>query len=109
MENGMKKSRKVAGVVGLALCLVVGRAWTARAANEETNPVAAADGKILSEIHDHSELMYNLEDLSDQIGPRLTRSPPLKRVNDWTVGMVKKYGLNNENLLDYSIPQACEG
>src|SRR5882724_5483009 len=108
MENGMKKSRKVAGVVGLALCLVVGRAWTARAANEETNPVAAADGKILSEIHDHSELMDNLEYLSDEIGPRLTGSPQLKRASDWTAEMFKKYGLTNVHLETYSIPHAWE-
>ena len=71
----MKKNRKAIGVVGLMLCLLVGRAWTARAANEETNPVAAADARILSEIHDHSELMDNLEYLSDEIGARLTGSP----------------------------------
>src|SRR5882724_8780242 len=108
MENGMKKSRKVAGVVGLALCLVVGRAWTVRAANEDANPVAAADGKILSEIHDHSELMDNLEYLSDEIGPRLTGSPQLKRANDWTAEMFKKYGLTNVHLEAYSIPHAWE-
>ncbi|HEV2102672.1 MAG TPA: M20/M25/M40 family metallo-hydrolase [Candidatus Acidoferrum sp.] len=104
----MKKNRKVASVAGLALCLVVGRAWTARAANEESNPVAAADAKILSEIHDHSELMENLEYLSDEIGPRLTGSPELKRANDWTAEMFKKYGLTNVHLEAYSIPHAWE-
>ena len=104
----MKKNRKVTGVVGLALCLMVGRAWTARAANEETNPVAAADAKILSEIHDHSELMENLEYLSDEIGPRLTGSPELKRANDWTAEMFKKYGLTNVHLEAYSIPHGWE-
>ena len=89
----MKKNRKAIGVVGLTLCLLVGRAWSARAANEESNPIAAADAKILGEIHEHSELMDNLEYLSDQIGPRLTGSPQLKRANDWTAEMFKKYGL----------------
>jgi carboxypeptidase Q len=104
----MKKNRKAVCVVGLALCLLVGRAWTARAANEETNPVAAADGKILSEIREHSELMENLEYLSDEIGPRLTGSPQLKRANDWTAEMFKKYGLTNVHLEAYSIPHAWE-
>jgi len=102
----MKKNRKAIGVVGLMLCLLVGRAWTARAANEETNPVAAADARILSEIHDHSELMDNLEYLSDEIGARLTGSPQLKRANDWTAEMFKKYGLTNVHLEAYSIPHA---
>jgi len=104
----MKKNRKAVGVVGLALCLLVGRAWTARAANEETNPVAAADAKILSEIREHSELMENLEYLSDEIGPRLTGSPQLKRANDWTADTFKKYGLTNVHLEAYSIPHAWE-
>jgi len=104
----MKKNRKAVGVVGLALCLLVGRAWTARAANEETNPVAAADGKILSEIREHSELMENLEYLSDEIGPRLTGSAQLKRANEWTVELFKKYGLTNVHLEAYSIPHAWE-
>jgi len=102
----MKKNRKAIGVVGLMLCLLVGRAWTARASNEETNPVAAADTRILSEIHDHSELMDNLEYLSDGIGARLTGSPQLKRANDWTAEMFKKYGLTNVHLEAYSIPHA---
>ena len=102
----MKKNRKAIGVVGLVLCVVVGRVWTARAANEEKNPVAAADARILGEIHEHSELMDNLEYLSDQIGPRLTGTPQLKRANDWTAEMFKKYGLTNVHLEAYSIPHA---
>ncbi|HWY08578.1 MAG TPA: M20/M25/M40 family metallo-hydrolase, partial [Candidatus Acidoferrales bacterium] len=102
----MKKNCKAIGVVGLVLCVVVGRAWTAGAANEEKNPVAAADVRILGEIHEHSELMDNLEYLSDQIGPRLTGTPQLKRANDWTAEMFKKYGLTNVHLEAYSIPHA---
>jgi carboxypeptidase Q len=104
----MKKNRKAIGVAGFLLCVMVGRAWTARAANEETNPVAAADAKILSEIRDHSELMDNLEYLSDEIGPRLTGSPELKRANEWTAEMFKKYGLTNVHLESYTIPHAWE-
>jgi len=101
----MNKYRKVAGVVALALSMMVARAWTARAAEEE-NPFAAADAQIISEIRDHSELMDNLEYLSDRIGPRLTGTPQLKQANDWTAEMFKKYGLTNVHLEAYTIPHA---
>jgi len=48
------------------------------------DPFAAADEKILAEIHDHSEAMANLEYLSDIIGPRLTGSERTKKANEWT-------------------------
>ena len=102
----MKKNRKVTGVVALVVFLLLGRAWSARAANEEASPVAAADVQIISEIKDHSELMDNLEYLSDRIGPRLTGSSQLKQANDWTAEMFRKYGLTNVHLEPYTIPHA---
>src|SRR5215469_16829629 len=101
----MKKNRKVVGATAFVLCVVIARTWTARAA-DETNPYAAADAQIISEIRDHSELMDNLEYLSDRIGPRLTGSPQLKQANDWTAEMFKKYGLSNVHLEAYTIPHA---
>src|SRR5208337_4115062 len=62
--------------------------------------------QILSEIRDHSEVMDNLEYLSDRIGARLTGTPQLKQANEWTVEMFKKYGLTNVHLEAYSIPHA---
>ena len=102
----MNTGRKTVVVVGLLLGLFVAREWTARAATEDANPVAAADAQILTEIHDHSELMDNLEYLSDRIGPRLTGSPLLKQANDWTAEMFRKYGLTNVHLEPYTIPHA---
>jgi len=102
----MKQNRKVTGVVALMAFLLLGRAWSARAANEEASPVAAADAQIISEIKDHSELMDNLEYLSDRIGPRLTGSSQLKQANDWTAEMFRKYGLTNVHLEPYTIPHA---
>jgi len=101
----MNKNHKVAVVVALVLSVVVARAWTVRAA-EETNPFAVADAQIIGEIRDHSELMDNLEYLSDRVGPRLTGSPRLKQANDWTAEMFKKYGLTNVHLEAYTIPHA---
>src|SRR5215471_7736987 len=101
----MNKNHKVAVVVALVLSVVVARAWTVRAA-EETNPFAVPDAQIIGEIRDHSELMDNLEYLSDRVGPRLTGSPRLKQANDWTAEMFKKYGLTNVHLEAYTIPHA---
>ncbi len=80
------------------------QAATTAAAAE--NSFAPADAQILAEIRDHSELMDNLEYLSDRIGPRLTGSPLLKTANDWTAEMFKKYGLTDVHLESYSIPHA---
>src|SRR6266436_1792791 len=78
-------SRRVAMLVCVALLVLAGvRAGLAKPAPDDANPFAAADAQILSEIHDHSQAMDNLEYLSDEIGPRLTGSPQLKQANDWT-------------------------
>ncbi len=99
--------RKKTIVIAALLMAVMGvKVWTARAATETGNELAAADAKILTEIREHSELMENLEYLSDRIGPRLTGSPLLKQANDWTVEMFKKYGLTNVHLEAYTIPHA---
>jgi len=102
----MKRGQIVVAATGLLLAFAGAKTWTARAAADDANPVAAADAQILGEIRDHSELMDNLEYLSDRIGPRLTGSPLLKQANDWTVEMFKKYGLTNVHLEAYSIPHA---
>jgi carboxypeptidase Q len=102
----MKIGWKMAPVALVLLALAAAKVWTARAATEDGNSVAAVDTQILTEIHDHSELMDNLEYLSDQIGPRLTGSPLLKQASEWTVEKFKKYGLTNVHLEAYSIPHA---
>ena len=102
----MKKGQKAIVVAGMLLALVGAKAWTALAAGAEANADAVVDAKILSEIKDHSELMANLEYLSDRIGPRLTGSPLLKQANDWTAEMFRKYGLTNVHLEPYTIAHA---
>lgn len=102
----MKRINKAAIVLGLLVGLASGRVWSARAANEDAGSVAAVDVQILQEIHDHSELMDNLEYLSDRIGPRLTGTPLLKQANEWTMEMFKKYGLTNVHLESYTIAHA---
>ena len=64
----MRMNRKTLVVVGLLLVLAGMRVWTAWAAGDDASPLAATDQQILSEIRDHSEVMDNLEYLSDRIG-----------------------------------------
>lgn len=54
----------------------------------------SADRQIMGEIRHNSQLMDNLEYLSDMIGPRLTGSEKLKRANDWTLQKFREYGLS---------------
>lgn len=92
----------------LALCAValfgigVGKGFAAATA-DDAGSFAAADERILKEIADHSEVMQNLEYLSDNIGPRLTGSPLLKQANDWTAAKMKEYGLVNVHLEPWMI------
>jgi len=101
----MQRSRKMSLALVL-VAMIAWKVWTARAATEEGNSVSVMDAQILAEIHDHSELMDNLEYLSDRIGPRLTGSPLLKQASDWSAEMFKKYGLTNVHLEAYSLPHA---
>jgi Zn-dependent M28 family amino/carboxypeptidase len=102
----MRNHRKSIVVVCLLLLFLGTQAWKACAADEDANSLAAVDAQILGEVRDHSELMTNLEYLSDRIGPRLTGSDRLKQANDWTAEMFRKYGLENVHLESYTIPHA---
>src|SRR6266545_4670099 len=53
----------------------------------------AGSAALIAEAMNHSELMANLEHLSDAIGPRLTGSPAMRRANDWTAERFTAYGL----------------
>src|SRR5579862_8867042 len=72
------------------------------------NPFATADEKILAEVHDHNEIMSNLEYLSDMIGQRLTGSENLKKANEWTKQRFTDYGLANPHLESWTIARSEE-
>jgi carboxypeptidase Q len=99
-------ARRVGGLVmmammGIAVCVV---ALPARqGASAEKSPFAAADERILAEVHGHNEIMSNLEYLSDMIGQRLTGSENLKKANDWTRQKFADYGLANPHLESWMI------
>ena len=50
-------------------------------------------GALIAQAMDHSEVMTNLRELSDVIGPRLSGSAAMRRANDWTAGRFRAYGL----------------
>src|SRR6266700_7253511 len=97
----MNSRRVVLFVVGLVLVGV--RTGSALPAPDEGSPFAAADEQILSEIRDHSQVMENLEYVSDEIGPRLTGSPQLRQANEWTATKFREYGLTNVKLEPWTI------
>lgn len=94
---------------GLILVLILGAAGTLFALHAQQPAPAAkdsqtqADNRILAEVHDHNEIMANLEYLSDVIGQRLTGSENLKKANDWTRQRFADYGLANAHLEAWSI------
>src|SRR6266568_823624 len=97
----MNSRRVVLFVVGLVLVGV--RTGSALPAPDEGSPFAAADEQILSEIRDHSQVMENLEYVSDEIGPRLTGSPQLRQANEWTATKFREYGLTSVKLEPWTI------
>jgi hypothetical protein len=66
------------------------------------------DRILIAEIKSKSELMKNLEYLSDRIGGRLTGSPNLEKANKWTAEKMKAYGLENVRLDPWEIPYGWE-
>jgi carboxypeptidase Q len=94
---------------GFILVLILGGAGTLAALHaQQAAPAgkdarAQADGQIFAEIHDHNEIMSNLEYLSDVIGARLTGSEKLKKANDWTRQRFADYGLGSAHLEAWTI------
>ena len=50
-------------------------------------------GALIDQAMNRSEVMQNLQHLSDVIGPRLSGSPAMRRANDWTAERFRSYGL----------------
>jgi carboxypeptidase Q len=50
-------------------------------------------GVLIAQAMNRSEVMQNLQHLSDVIGPRLSGSPAMRRANEWTAGRFRAYGL----------------
>src|SRR5687768_997506 len=50
-------------------------------------------GQLIAQAMDRSEVMQNLQHLSDAIGPRLSGSAAMRRANDWVAERFRAYGL----------------
>lgn len=72
------------------------------------DPAKALDQRIMTEIKTKSEIIANLTQLCDGIGPRLTGSANLKKANEWAAERMKSYGLENVKLEPYEIPVGWE-
>jgi hypothetical protein len=66
------------------------------------------DRKLIAEARTGSQVMANLKYLCDEIGPRLTGSPALKRANTWAAERMKAYGLTNVHLETWSMPEGWQ-
>src|SRR2546428_6224356 len=51
-------------------------------------------GALIDQGMNRSQVMQNLQHLTDVIGPRLTGSPAARAANDWTLAKFKEYGLD---------------
>ena len=68
----------------------------------------AVPRRIIAAEREHSQVLENLEYLSDLIGPRLTGSQRLLDANKWTLHQMTEYGLENPHLEAYTIPRTWE-
>jgi carboxypeptidase Q len=59
----------------------------------QTRVDTAGSGALLTEALERSEVMENLDYLSDVIGPRLSGTPAMRRANEWTAERFRSYGL----------------
>ena len=90
-----------------AVCLFL-FAISARGQDAGDKAALDLDSKIIADAQKTSEIMKNLGYLSDVIGPRLTGSANLKRANEWTAEVMKRYGLSNVKLEPWEIPVGWE-
>jgi carboxypeptidase Q len=60
----------------------------------QTGVDTAGAGALVDQAMNRSEVMRNLQYLSDVIGPRLSGSPAMRRANQWTAERFKSYGLS---------------
>lgn len=51
--------------------------------------------RIMDEGFNRSQVMVTAQYLTDQIGPRLTNSPGMRKAESWTMGKFSEWGLSN--------------
>ena len=82
-----------------------------RAAADRAETASAAvelDRAALGQVKAGSEIMANLQYLSDIIGHRVTGSKSLQKANEWAAERMKSYGLENVRLEPWEVPVGWE-
>lgn len=69
----------------------------------EPPPTPTPPARLMNEISAHSELMQNLEELCDRIGPRLSGSRSLQKAQTWAVAKLRAYGATNVHQEPYAL------
>lgn len=105
LPRSLARIALLAAIVGL--CFPTDRTTAAAPDAVRLSPTEL-DQTILAEVKARSEIMKNLEYLSDRIGGRLTGSANLERANKWTAEKMKSYGLDNVRLEPWEIPYGWE-
>src|SRR2546427_12129874 len=65
-------------------------------------------GALIDQGMTKSQVMQNLQYLSDIVGPRLTGSPAVRQANEWTLRKFQEYGLDG-HLATWNFGGSCEG
>src|SRR5215472_2662492 len=91
----MRTLRRCTACFLLALSFDLGSALAQERLSQETLDTI---GKIRYEGFRNSKIMDLATGLFDQIGPRLTGSPNMKKANEWTRDKLKEFGLENAKL-----------
>ncbi|WLT31380.1 M20/M25/M40 family metallo-hydrolase [Geothrix sp. PMB-07] len=62
-------------------------------------------GKLLKEVKEHAQVVARVEQLCDQIGPRLTGSEQLRKAQRWAMEEMKRFGAENvhEEAYDFGL------
>ncbi len=85
-------------LISLLVCsLLVSSTLPALAADEKVD--LALVNKIRDEGTNRSKIMETLSVLTDEIGPRLTGSPSLKKAGDWSKAQLSEWGLQNAQVV----------
>lgn len=73
---------------------------------QPAKPYTSDVARLLEEVGSHAEVMKNLEEMCDGIGPRLTGSEKLRAAQRWAMEKLKGYGAVNvhEEAYDFGVP-----
>jgi hypothetical protein len=104
-KQPMKIGRILIGASAMVLA-IAGTFATLRAQQPSSGENFETDKRIIQEIKDRTEIMVNLEYLSDMIGARLTGTENMDKASHWTEQKFTQYGLSNVHLEPWTVRHA---